>query len=404
MKKMKKTVNLTFLIVCLLFSGFKSTDAKTVKDAKNVIAFSESGKCAGWPSNNGIWSWDDGREILMGFTLGDFMEQKGHNIKGHSDAALGYVNALVRSHDGGRTWKIEEPKNFVGSDGKVKAIDSPAEFNFEDSNFAMRIIGIGYHGSQDSVGSFIVSNDRGRTWQGAYRFGKLMEDVNLQGMELTARTSYLATGQKSCLLFMAARPKASTRGQIATDKSFVAETTDGGKTFQFISWIVPLNDPYRAVMPAATRLKDGTIVAVLRRRDITNDPKGTKGLAWVDCYGSNDNGRTWSYLNRVGETGKANGNPPGITVLKDGRVVCAYGDRTRGKMFARVSSDGGMNWGAEIVLRDDFQPDKFGDLDFGYPQLTTNHRGEVIALYYWATKELIEHHIAGTIFKIKNKK
>ncbi len=47
------------------------------------------------------------------------------------------------------------------------------------------------------------------------------------------------------------------------------------------------------------------------------------------------------------------------------------------------------------------QPDKFGDLDFGYPQLTTNHRGEVIALYYWATKSLLEHHIAGTIWKQK---
>jgi hypothetical protein len=63
-----------------------------------------------------------------------------------------------------------------------------------------------------------------------------------------------------------------------------------------------------------------------------------------------------------------------------------------------------MNWGAEIVLRDDFQPDKFNDMDFGYPQLTTNHRGEVVSLYYWATRELIEHHIAGTIFKIKRKR
>jgi hypothetical protein len=401
MKKIIKTVNLTFLIVCLLFGGYKSTDAQSLKRAKNVIAFSQPGKCAGWPANNGIWRWDDGREILMGFTLGDFVEQKGHNIKGLSDASSGYVNALVRSQDGGRTWKIEDPKNFVGSDGKVKVIDSPAEFNFEDPNFAMRVIGIGYHGSQDSVGSFLISNDRGRTWQGAYRFSKLMEDVNLQGMELTARTSYLVTGKKSCLLFMAARPKASTRGQIAIDKSFVAETTDGGKSFHFVAWIVSPEDPFRAVMPAVGRLPDGTIIAALRRRDVANDRWNTSISCWVDCYSSKDNGRSWSFTSRVGDTGLVNGNPPGLTVLTDGRVVCAYGDRTRGKMFARVSSDGGMNWGAEIVLRDDFQPDKFNDMDLGYPQLTTNHRGEVVSLYYWATRELFEHHIAGTIFKIK---
>jgi len=398
---MKKTVSLTLIIATLLVVGFKTTEAQSVKGAKNIIAFSQTGKCAGWPANNGIWRWDDGREILLGFTLGDFVEQPGHNIKGLSDAASGYVNALVRSHDGGRTWKIEEPKNFVGSEGTVKVTDSPGEFNFEAPDFAMRVIGIGYHGSQDSVGSFLISNDRGRTWQGAYRFGKLMEDANLQGMELTARTRYLVTGPQSCMLFMSARPKESERGGIAIDKSFVAETTDGGKTFQFISWIVPQTDPYRAVMPAVTKLKNSTIVVALRRRDITNDPKGTKGLAWVDCYSSKDNGRTWSYLNRVGETGKANGNPPGLTLLKDGRVICAYGDRTRGKMFARISANGGKTWSEEIVLRDDFQPDKFNNMDFGYPQLTTNHRGEVIALYYWATKDLFEHHIAGTIWKHK---
>jgi len=51
------------------------------------------------------------------------------------------------------------------------------------------------------------------------------------------------------------------------------------------------------------------------------------------------------------------------------------------------------------VLREDFQPDKFGDHDFGYPQLTTNERGDVIALYYWATKELPQQQIAATIWK-----
>jgi len=401
MKRTVKIVSLKFFIATLLVMGFNTTEAQTVKRAKNVIAFSQPGKCGGWPANNGIWRWDDGREILMGFTLGDFMEQKGHNIKGLSDASSGYVNALVRSRDGGRTWKIEEPKNFVGSDGKVKVTDFPGEFNFESPGFAMRVIGIGYHGSQDSVGSFIVSNDRGRTWQGAYRFGKLMEDANLQGMELTARTRYLVTGPHSCMLFMSARPKVSKRGDIATDKSFVAETTDGGKSFHFIAWIVSPEDPYRAVMPAVGRLADGTIIAALRRRDLKDDAWNLLKPCWVDCYSSNDNGHTWSFTSRIGSTGLANGNPPGLTVLKDGRVVCAYGDRTRGKMFARVSSDGEMNWGAEIVLRDDYQPDKFEDMDFGYPQLATNNRGEIIALYYWATKEHPELHIAGTILNIK---
>jgi hypothetical protein len=201
-------------------------------------------------------------------------------------------------------------------------------------------------------------------------------------------------------LFMSARPTGSIPGQIATDKTFVAETTDGGRSYHFVAWIVPLDDRYRAAMPAVGRLKDGTLVAALRRRDVAN----AQVPCWVDCYASRDNGRSWSFSSRVSQTGLENGNPPALTVLKDGRVVCAYGDRSRDKLFARVSADGGKSWSVEIVLREDFQPDKFGDHDFGYPQLTSNERGEVVALHYWATAHNPQQHIAATIWKLAGRK
>jgi Neuraminidase (sialidase) len=150
-------------------------------------------------------------------------------------------------------------------------------------------------------------------------------------------------------------------------------------------------------MPAVSRLEDGTIVATLRRRDVKNDPKGSKGFAWVDCYSSKDNGRNWSFMSRVGETGKANGSPPALTVLKDGRLVCVYGNRSNSKILASVSADGGKTWDAEVVLRDDFQRDKFGDNNIGYPRVAVNHENHVVALYYWATKEMPQHHIPATI-------
>ena len=365
---------------------------------RNVIVASEAGKFCGWPANNGVWRWDGGREILVGLSFGDYVEQQGHNLKGGSDATLGVVSRLARSRDGGRSWTVEDPENFVGDGGM--ATDSPGGFDFQSPGFAVRVVGVGYHGSQDAAGSFFVSGDRGRTWRGPYRFGALRKDANLQGMELTARTRYLTTGPNSCLLFMSARPTRSIPGQIATDKSFVAETTDGGRSFHFVAWIVPLQDPYRAVMPAVARLADGTIIASLRRRDVAN----AQVPCWVDCYGSRDNGRSWSFSSRVGQTGLENGNPPALTVLRDGRLVCAYGDRSRDRIVARVSADGGKSWGAEIVLRKDFQPDKFGDHDFGYPQLTTNERSELVALYYWATKDLPQQHIAATVCNLENQK
>lgn len=58
-----------------------------------------------------------------------------------------------------------------------------------------------------------------------------MDDPNLKGKVFTGRTEYVVTGPDSCLLFLSSRGS----DEAYRDKSFVAETTDGGKTFQFIS-------------------------------------------------------------------------------------------------------------------------------------------------------------------------
>jgi len=55
-----------------------------------------------------------------------------------------------------------------------------------------------------------------------------------------------------------------------------------------------------------------------------------------------------------------------------------------------------------LVARDDFQPDnlKHGGSDMGYPRLVTNHESSLVVMYYWATKEIPQGHIAATIAKI----
>ena len=349
---------------------------------EHVIVASKPGMFCGWPANNGAWTWNGGKEILVGYESGDFVEKVGHNIKGP------VRQRLARSLDGGRTWQIEQPEPFVGSSGPVQP--APGGIDFQQPEFVMRLIGNGY-GPGDPLGSFFVSNDKGKNWLGPYRLGKLMDAPQLQGMEFTGRTTYLTTGPRSCLFFLSARAKVNRTDR---DKSFVAETTDGGKSFHFVSWIVPLDNPYRAVMPAVARLTDGTIVAALRRRSPVSETES----CWVDAYGSKDNGRTWSFLSRVGDTGLFNGNPPALQAIKDGRLVCVYGDRTRRNMYARLSADSGKTWGEEIVLRGDCPPDKYDDIDFGYPRLVQNHKGQLLAIYYWSTKERKEPHIAGTFF------
>ncbi|MEX1048374.1 MAG: sialidase family protein, partial [Akkermansiaceae bacterium] len=276
-------------------SGGNATNQPAPLGAKNAVVFAESGSFAGWPANAGAWTWDGGKEILVGFTKGPFVEKEGHNI-GPKDRKV----LLARSTDGGTTWSTKESSNLVGN--SAQPVVPPGEINFEAPGFAMRVMGTGYHGhpfSSYEGGAFFVSEDKGKNWQGPYGFNGLMEDPNLAGTECTSRTGYLVTGPQSCLVFMSARPIDKDKANAPQfidywDKSYVAETTDGGKSFHFVSWIAPLNSKNRAVMPAVCRLKDGSIVATVRANRVERDAEGEGYMAGhVDAYGSTDNGKTW---------------------------------------------------------------------------------------------------------------
>ncbi len=351
------------------------------------IAAHRPGRFAGWPANNGIWMWR-GNEILVGFSDGVYVEQSGHNIEGKSDNTPTVRSLLARSRDSGKTWTVEEPSGFVTFGAVGQPLDKPIRFDHPD--LAVRVVGIGYHGVRTPAGAFYVSTDRGKQWSGPFAFGGLMDDPALKNMDCTGRTGYVVTGRDSCLFFLSARPNKVERGAVGGDKTFCAETTDGGLTFRFVSWIVPLTDAYRAVMPSVVRRRDGSLVAVLRRRIIGDNVTP----CWVDCYGSSDNARTWRFLGRVAETGKENGNPPALALLRDGRLCCVYGDRTQAKFFGRTSSDGGSTWGDPFTIRDDFQADSFGDNDLGYPRLVQAGDGALVATYYWSTKTTPQQHIA----------
>ncbi|MBM3187467.1 MAG: exo-alpha-sialidase [Chloroflexi bacterium] len=347
---------------------------------QHVIVYQEAGRFAGWPANNGVWSWD-GREILVGFTTGGYAEQRGHNI------ALPYHNLLARSRDGGETWTVLDPGNFVGRGGAIR--QPSGGLDFTQPGFAMRVEGTGYHGSSDARGAFYVSRDRGETWGGPYSFGSLTDADELRGLEITARTDYVVNGPSDCLVMMSARGAAAG----GADKAFCARTTDGGATFRFVSWIVPLADLRRAMMPSTASWGASRLVTALRRREIAAE------RCWVDAYGSLDGGETWSFLSKVGDTGPWNGNPPALARLHDGRLCCVYGDRAHRRIVARYSTDASQTWGEETVLRADYQADAYDEPDLGYPRVVQRSDGQLVAIYYWAARAIPHSHIAATIWE-----
>jgi hypothetical protein len=347
---------------------------------RHVTVYHEAEIFAGWPANNGLWCWDS-REILVGLTCGPFEEKSGHNI------GEPYRSILARSGDQGETWTTVEPANFVGSHAEVRCPTD--KIDFTHPGFAMRIVGTGYHGSTSADGAFYVSSNRGDTWQGPCSFGSLTDHPELRGLDITSRTDYVVQGPQECLLMMSAR---SAGASLDKDRIFCARTSDGGRRFHFVSWVVPPTDPDRAVMPSTVQSGSGQLVTAIRRR------QGGGQRCWIDAYGSADNGRSWKLLCKVADTGPWNGNPPALVRLDDRRLCCVYGERATCRILARYSGDSGRTWDRDVVLRADFHRDRHGDPDLGYPRVMQRADGKLAAIYYWATAAMPHQHIAATIW------
>jgi hypothetical protein len=249
--------------------------------------------------------------------------------------------------------------------------------NFTHPDFAMQIGG----------GGFSISYDRGRTWKGDYA---------LKGLDfsMTSRHAYMIEGKKECLFFLSASLPEVT-GSNHSDRSFAARTTDGGQTFEFLSWITDEKTiKIRSVMPSVARLSPSCLVAATRRK--VKDPYTRKNYNWIEACVSKDNCASWQYLSKVADTdrGEENGSPPALVRLIDGRLAAAYGYRSYPYgIRAKISTDEGKTWSDEIILRDDG-----GTWDLGYPRMMLRPDGKLVTIYYFNTPEYPDSHIVATIW------
>ncbi len=172
---------------------------------------------------------------------------------------------------------------------------------------------------------------------------------------------------------------------------FCARTTDGGKSFEFVSWVAKAEAGY-AIMPSSVRLSDTRILTAVRCREGGTDFETAR--CWIDLYASDDNGRSWTQMNQpVPDTGRG-GNPPMLIRLADGRLCLTYGVRTPPfGMRAKISEDGGTTWGPEVVLTDNA-----GSHDLGYPRSIQRADGSVVTVYYTNDRLGGEGYLAATIW------
>ncbi|QDT49125.1 BNR/Asp-box repeat protein [Symmachiella dynata] len=388
-----KTMNSIFWSFCfalILTSHSLVSCAEESVAIEHKIAAIEEDRFHGWPANNGVWQWGD--EFLVGFTQGDFELKSGHNIAGRQDSLL------ARSQDGGLTWQMFDPPSFLDDEnaqylgeGKTK-LTQPLDFRH--SGFALRIFADGYHGNHDPEGGFFYSNNRGANWNGPYALTGLKDHPEMKDKLLSPRTDYLVQSPDHCMVFISTHVDDPKLKRIAC-----IQTTDGGQTFEFVSWVTPESEEASAIMSQTVQLSDQEFVLAYRK--IYRNP-GKQDE--IEAYHSADGGKSWQRLSTIKEM-PTHSNPPALLKLTDGRLCCVYGDRHVGEIRGRYSRDRGKTWGPELVIRDDFQalpddPDSSTGLntDIGYPRLVQRSDGKLVAIYYWATAENPQQHIAVSIW------
>jgi hypothetical protein len=253
-------------------------------------------------------------------------------------------------------------------------VDCPGGIDFTHTDFALTCRMAGVH---TGVSRFYYSYDRGHTWKGPFRL-PLFEQKGI-----AARTDYVVNGPRDCMLFLTASKSDNREG-----RPICVRTTDGGKTWKFVSFMGPEPKGY-AIMPSTVRLGEKELLSAIRRRE------GAK--AWIETYRSLDNGGGWK-LDTVPAPDLGEGNPPSMIRLSDGRICLTYGQRAEPfGIRARLSKDGGRTWGDEITLREDG-----GGRDLGYPRSVQRADGKVVTVYYlWDRKTGPERYVAATIWDPK---
>ncbi|MCE5225313.1 MAG: glycoside hydrolase, partial [Porphyromonadaceae bacterium] len=311
--KLFKNINNKALIILVLVSIFYSCKAENNSKKEQIIqhkkVFYEAGQYGGWPANWGIWNWGD--EILVGFTQADHEDkQSGHTFNQESSH-----NKFARSLDGGLTWAVEDAfdSGIVGAtvEHNLGENAQPAKKLTESIDFTHPDFALTFRMVDMLVGPthFYYSYNRGKTWNGPFELTVEFPGRNPAG--IVSRTDYIVDGKHEITAFLTVGFYEETKNwrEVAC-----VRTTDGGLTWNLLSWIG--TPGINSIMPSSVRLDSSRILSIIRR---TKPPRMVSFL-------SEDNGYSWRQLNDPVIV-DANGNPPALLKLKDGRLCLVYGIR-----------------------------------------------------------------------------
>src|SRR5690625_4929761 len=215
-----------FFLILLAFGLYminsvadRAPDQPQSEGIKHLKVYYDEGKFAGWPANNGIWSWGD--EIVVGFVQADHMERSGHT---YDQSSTRYKYA--RSLDGGESWNIEDAykagKTALSHDHKgINPESEPRELNERiDFSHPDLVFTLSRMNNHDGPSHFYYSYDRGNQFKGPFAL------PNLGTPGIAARTDYIVEGKNEASVFLTIAKENQREGRVA-----MFRTNDGGLTW-----------------------------------------------------------------------------------------------------------------------------------------------------------------------------
>ena len=283
---------------------------------------------------------------------------------------------IVRSSDDGKTWSA--PETIYSSDtvdcrdaGVVELADGTLVVNFFTSIAYGRVKRGGYErifkekdkaNIAEELGYWSMrSTDGGKTWADKVRMASSSPHNVIQLRD--GRLAALGTRNIGWQWAYMPPEFASLGKELLFESS-----ADGGKSWKSVVPVpVPSGvDAGLLYEPHVVELADGTLVGLVRYC-----VKPERSLQTE----SRDGGKTWTPLHENG----ANGIPPHLAHLADGRVLLTYAKRDgkTGGVYAAFSGDGARTpWTGERLLFPWYQ------WDFGYPSSVQLGDGSVLTVFY----------------------
>jgi hypothetical protein len=163
----------------------------------------------------------------------------------------------------------------------------------------------------------------------------------------------------------------------ADSRTHILRSTDDGRTW---GAPVPLEEGAYTNETALLRTGGANWIAAARS-------KAREGLR---LYKSTDDARTWTFKTHV-TTGEL--QPGHLLLLEDGRILLAYGNRTRGGEGVDVilSSDAGETWSEPVRLAN------CGAADSGYPASIQRADGKILTVFYAKKSGLHDNYHIGAV-------